>query len=79
MEKKTIKEIMKVCKMNKRKVEELLKFSLFCGDTYEEAKINICKFYLSKTCPKKQKNASYFRNIQKKRNEKKLDLQADLV
>ena len=53
MEKKTINEIMKVCKMNKRKVEELLKFSLFCGDTYEEAKINICKFYLSKTCPKK--------------------------
>ncbi len=55
MEEKILKEIMNECKISKRKVEELIKFSLFCGDTYEEAKINICNFlfHLSKTCPKK--------------------------
>lgn len=52
MEKEILEEIVKECKISRRKAEELLKVSLFCGDSYSEAKECIKWFYLSKTCPK---------------------------
>ena len=51
---KICKKIMEECGISKRKAEELLKASLFYGDTYDEAKENIKSFYLSKTCPRQQ-------------------------
>lgn len=48
MEEEVLKEIMKECGVSKRKAEELLKVSLFYGDTYNEAKESIKNFYLHK-------------------------------
>ena len=47
MEEKILKEIMKECKINKRKGEEMLKVCLFYGCSYEEAK-NIIKSFIRK-------------------------------
>ena len=44
MEKEILEEIVKECKISRRKAEELLKISLFYGDSYEETKSNIKKF-----------------------------------
>lgn len=46
MEEEVLREIMKECNIGKRKAEELLKVSLFYGDTYKEAVENIKKFCL---------------------------------
>lgn len=53
MEEEIVREIMKECNISKRKAEEMLKVSLFYGDTYSNAKECIKEFYLSKTCPNK--------------------------
>lgn len=44
MEKEILEEIVKECKISRRKAEELLKVSLFYGNSYEEAKNNIKNF-----------------------------------
>ena len=53
MEEKILKEIMKECKINKRKGEEMLKVCLFYGCSYEEAK-NIIKSFIRKWIEKIQ-------------------------
>lgn len=47
MEKEFVEEIMRECKISKRKAEEMLKVSVFYGDTYNEAKENIKKFWIN--------------------------------
>lgn len=47
MEEEIVREIMKECNISKRKAEELLKVSLFYGDTYMKAVENIKKFCLN--------------------------------
>lgn len=48
MEEEVLKEIMKECNISKRKAEELLKASLYYGDTYNEAVKNIKKLSVLK-------------------------------
>lgn len=45
MKDEIIEEIMRECNISKRKAEEMLKVSLFYGDTYKEAKESIKEFY----------------------------------
>lgn len=46
-EERIVEEICNECNSSKRKVEELLKISLFYGDNIKEAKINIINFMLN--------------------------------
>ncbi len=45
-----IKEIARENGISSRKVEEMIKISVFFGDTYLEAKERIKRFYLNKKC-----------------------------
>lgn len=45
IEEKVVEKIIKKCNISRRKAQELLKISLFYGDTYKEALKNI-KVYL---------------------------------
>ena len=40
-----VNDVVKECKISRRKAEEMLKISLFYGDTYDKAKQSIKAFY----------------------------------
>lgn len=46
MRRNVVNDVVKECKISKRKAEEMLKISLFYGDTYSEAKESIRNFTL---------------------------------